>query len=404
MAGEWIRDYERIRPMLEHIYTYGFYSRDDFDREDIVKKSKYDKDLQRVSRIFGCRLILHSDGKRQYLSIERDYFSNRAPWLIASYFLRGIKSSQLKLLLLTLGHLPASQTEVQRLAEQLPDATASDKTATFWRQLQELVDLGYICKFKSTYSFPDDPLEDLSDDELICLYQMADFFACSGLPRTPGEFLRRSILREMAVRGLESPGEAFLFRENCCRTIFDEQTAFILVRACVDQMVITAENRGKPIRLLPFSMKFDIRMGRWYVEGINIDTGRAMRLRLHDLTKCALTGQKAPAGLSVEAAQQELAFSYLSTSSKPPTMVRVQLLLQETSPIFQQFCREVFVGAIERQGNELYYCAKLRDPTELKPLLRSYYQFIRICPGEHDLDRQLHDELERMRVQYGTVP
>ena len=347
--------------------------------------SKYDKDLQRVSRIFGCRLIPHSDGKRQYLSIERDYFSNRAPWLIASYFLRGIKSSQLKLLLLTLGHLPASQTEVQRLAEQLPDVTASDKTATFWRQLQELVDLGYICKFKSIYSLPNDSLEDLSDDELVCLYQMADFFACSGLPRTPGEFLRRSILREMAVRGLESPGEAFLFRESCCRTIFDEQSAFSLVGACVGQTVIAAENRGKPIRLLPFSMKFDIRMGRWYVEGINIDSGRAMRL--HDLTRCTLTRQKAPAELNVEDARQEVAFSYLSTSKKPPTLIRVQMLLPETSPIFQQFCREIFIGTIERQGSELYYCAELRDPTELKPLLRSYYQFLRICPGEHDLDR-----------------
>lgn len=43
MARELIRDYNRIRPVLEHIYTYGFFSREDFEQEGVVKKTDMTK-------------------------------------------------------------------------------------------------------------------------------------------------------------------------------------------------------------------------------------------------------------------------------------------------------------------------------------------------------------------------
>lgn len=39
MARELIRDYNRVRPVLEQIYTYGFFSREDFERRGVMKKA-----------------------------------------------------------------------------------------------------------------------------------------------------------------------------------------------------------------------------------------------------------------------------------------------------------------------------------------------------------------------------
>lgn len=43
MARELIRAYNRIRPVLEHIYTYGFFIREDFEREGVFKKADMTK-------------------------------------------------------------------------------------------------------------------------------------------------------------------------------------------------------------------------------------------------------------------------------------------------------------------------------------------------------------------------
>ena len=49
------------------------------------------------------------------------------------------------------------------------------------------------------------------------------------------------------------------------------------------------------------------------------------------------------------------------------------------------------------------YSALIRDPIELKPLLRSFYPYLQILPGAHNLDREIREELERMLERYGTV-
>ena len=83
--------------------------------------------------------------------------------------------------------------------------------------------------------------------------------------------------------------------------------------------------------------------------------------------------------------------------------MEARLLLDENSYQIQQFRKEIFTGKIVRREEGIFYRALIRDPIELKPLLRSFYPYLQILPGAHNLDREIREELERMLERYGTV-
>lgn len=404
MARELIRDYNRVRPVLEHIYTYGFFTREDFEREGVARKSGYDKELQRLLSALPPHVLLsRQDGKRKYFYIQRDYFSNRAPWLAASYFLHSVKMKQICLALLAFTQLPSTLSRLCLSAEQLPALPDTDILPALRRQLLRMEELGYLEKRGRQYQLPPDPLSGLDRAQLTALYQLASLFASGGFPRTPGEFLRRTIQREFYLRGWTPPGDAFLFRDNCCRSVFDEALVCRLSEACRDHRLVKLVKRGKAVQAAPLFIQLDPRMGRWYLVCVNIETNRALRIRLRLIERCDVRRETFQPARYEEIVRNSLSATYLSTADHAPVCVEAQLLFPEDSFLFQQFQREIFIGEIVRRGESLFYRASIRDPLELKPLLRSYYPYLRICPGEHTLDREIREELKRMLEHDGAL-
>ncbi|HCT90046.1 MAG TPA: hypothetical protein DF613_01490 [Lachnospiraceae bacterium] len=404
MARELIRDYNRIRPVLEHIYTYGFFSREDFERQGVMKKSGYDKELQRLLSILPPYILLSKqDGKRRYFYIRRDYFTNRTPWLTASYFLHSVKTERICLSLLVLTQLPSTQAQLCLRAEQLPGLPDTGILSTLWRQLRRMEDLGYIEKRRRQYQPPLDPLSGLDRGQLTALYQLTALFAYGGFPRTPAEFLRRSIQREFFIRGWLPPGDAFLFRDNCCRSVFDEQLVCQLAKACQNHQLVKLTKDNRTFQAAPLYVQLDPRMGRWYLVCVDTEAGQALRIRLRLIDQCTVRKETFQAAPYQKIAQDRLSNTYLSTADRSPVRVEVQLLLSADSFLFQQFQREIFVGEVVQRKAGLFYCATVRDPLELKPLLRSYYPYLRICPGQHTLDQEIREELKRMLKHYGTL-
>lgn len=404
MARELIRDYNRVRPVLEHIYTYGFFSREDFERRGVIKKSGYDKELQRLLSILPPHVLLSKqEGKRRYFYIRRDYFTNRAPWLAASYFLHSVKPERISLALLILTRLPAAQSRLRVAAEQMPGSPDASVLPALRRQLLRLEELGYIEKRGRRYQLPPDLLSGLNREQLSNLYHLVSLFAYGGFPRTPGEFLRRTVQREFFIRGWTPPADIFLFRDNCCRSVFDEQLACRLAGACGERRLVSLTKGRRTFRAAPLYVQLDPRMGRWYLVCVDTDAQRVLRLRLRLITQCGVLKETFQAGAYEEMARDRLSDTYLSTADHPPVQVEARLLMPEGSFRFEQFRREIFIGEIVRRGTELFYRAAVRDPLELKPLLRSYYPYLRISPGRHTLDREIREELERMRERYGAL-
>ena len=67
--------------------------------------------------------------------------------------------------------------------------------------------------------------------------------------------------------------------------------------------------------------------------------------------------------------------------------------------LLAQFRRELRVGEVTDGPEGLLYQARVNDPLELLPLLRSYAPWLRVLPGDHDLDARLRQDLLTMRRQ-----
>ena len=61
-----VRDYNRIRRFLSHIYLYGFFSREDFARSGIGSAKDYDYGMKLIRAIFpdSDQAALWRDGRK----------------------------------------------------------------------------------------------------------------------------------------------------------------------------------------------------------------------------------------------------------------------------------------------------------------------------------------------------
>lgn len=78
------------------------------------------------------------------------------------------------------------------------------------------------------------------------------------------------------------------------------------------------------------------------------------------------------------------------------TEVRAELHFDSAPGMRTQFEREIRQGQIIEQDGQEYYCAYVNDPGELVPFLRSFAPWLRILPGEHDLDSRISSQLTQM--------
>lgn len=143
-----IREYATIRALLEHLYTYGMYSREEFVQIGIGKNN-YDKLLQLLRQIVPVgALEAHLEGGRKILRLARNPFANDSDTLIASFSLHGAKDSLLAhmavLLSLCSKHTPVEERAVAVAFELLPGNSEADKTTTLRRQRKALIHFGYL--------------------------------------------------------------------------------------------------------------------------------------------------------------------------------------------------------------------------------------------------------------------
>ena len=79
MARELVRDYNRIRPVLERIYTYGYYSREDFEQQGYqdLQKQQQEKMAHLIQKVRNASESVAQEGGYNIVQ-EKDmllYFS-----------------------------------------------------------------------------------------------------------------------------------------------------------------------------------------------------------------------------------------------------------------------------------------------------------------------------------------
>lgn len=406
-----IRDFSQIRTILEHIYQYGFYTREDFIREELVGSPRvYDNIVRQLRDLYfldeGPSVLEEAKrGKYKYYRFKRDYFGEAGERLTAPFGLFSIKDSAIEKLLYCLS-LSASGKGVD-IAEAVAACwdendekyDGRDYSPTIRRRLHSLSEAGYAVKREKRY-WLNDVLQTLSDNELVQLYYLASFYAGAGFPRVTAAFLQRSLRRQMIFRGLPEPAQAFLFRDNTYGNIFDEEVVYQLLQCCKNhtEAELALPHQDETVNVKPVALRIDTRLGRWYLLAAQ-DAGPVRKVS--NIQKVQGSDSAFPYDQAAEELKTALKHNYISGKMcDAPILVEAELCFGN-SPLRRQFEREILMGRIEERDGREYYVVELNDPYEMKPFLRCYGAFLRILPsGQHQLDVELREEYERMLEHY----
>lgn len=407
-----IRDYNRIRRFLEHIYLYGFFSREDFERFGIGSAKDYDFGSALIRSIFpdSNQDALWLAG-RKYPRISRSYKRSGEERMSSSFLLHTMdETEELPELLYLLSFLRAGKCSIDDLTRELelhfaPEDTS--KYSTVRRRVLELADAGYVHKAGKLFSLSADCLTALSDTELYQFYDYVCF--CGGVtyPRVAGSYLLRSVKRELLRRGLRVPAEApFLLRHSVSANVFDEEMLYQLLDLMAEGRTasFTLQIPGhspEAVEALPVALRADTRLGRWYLLAWDVERKAPMLRRIRDLSRVK-RGDQADASTqhdAVEATRKAFAASLCSgvPAGETAVTIRAKLSFESFPAMRAQFLRELRIGAVTQEEDGEYYTAVLNDSLELLPLLRAYSPWLKLLPGQHGLEDRLREDLRAMR-------
>ncbi len=421
MGRQAIRELTQLRRLLEHMYTYGFFSREEYlERGFSGSGRSYDNMVRLIRDLYYLddetqqdpAVEVLSDGRYRRYRYRRDYFAGQSECLRAVYGLHGTGdagaiSRLLYCLSLAAGRKGgASEREVAQLINESGFGGEDGKScdSTVHRKLDALRKAGYLEK-KGKKNLPRRRIapETLSDDELILLYYLASFFADAGYPRVAAAFARDALRRQLLFRGLDTPPEAFLFRDNACGNMLDEELVHLLLDCCRKHTKATLIRNDQTTTVVaPVCLRSDTRHGRWYILGVQDNAAAIIRVSaIREVRPLRETFDYAAAKRIVDDA-----FRHRMLSGAPAgRRVRVTAELRfDNERLRQQFARELLVGRIEQRDGKEYYCAEVDDPLELRPFLRAYGPWLHVLPsGEDNTAGELLAEYERTLRHYGTV-
>ena len=413
MAIKTTAKYDRIRKTLETIYTYGTESRKRVQETGLMNVNTYDKVVREIYALFRDLPAEEDLIREQYregekfLGVNKSYFTDLSLSLAALYGLNapgGVTLLMAALALTMEDKNKTTATALQLYAEQTAaDALPSD--ATIRREAKGLQAAGYYPDKRAPGPGKGVRLRDLSEDALQRLYYLSVFFGSAGFPRVEGAFLSKTIRRELELRGKRSLPEAFLYRGNSIRSIFDEEMLYLFLTACRQGRTVEAKRDGVVRRYKPAFLRPDTRLGRWYVFCL-CDESPAV-IRLANLSEATLTKEKYEYGTVRRQVETAFSDSYISSGRYRETgaaVIEAELRFGDRTGEQREFERELLLGSVEtREDGRQIYRAEVNDLGELRPFLRAYGDTVRVLPSEtHGLDRELKEEWERMLTRYAA--
>lgn len=407
-----IRDYNRIRKVLQHIYLYGVFSREDFEDAGILNKKDYDFGISLLKAIYPSidNNASRTDGKK-VLRFQRNYAEGIGRMLSDSYLLHAFDSlTDLPEVLLILSFMALNSRSVNETCNMLESFLIKNTVtySTVNRRIDELCAYGYIQKEKRQFCLRKNPFSKLGESQLVQIYDYIRFVECTCYPRIPGRFLRNSLERHMLRRGLDIAeyNNPFLTKHNVYHCVLEENTVLDLLEAISEKCFVTiqlfgADRDNSDICLFPVSLRIDTYLGRWYL--IASKDNEPFICRISNIKSVSVIHKSIP---DYQHIFEEIRSAYKHTGcsgrlpeNRVSKTVEAILRFDGLPGLFNQFKRELRFGFIVEDGANLVYRAVINDPEELVPFLRAYSPWIKVLPGEHDIPQRIHNDLLMMKKQ-----
>ena len=439
MGNDFIKAYEKLRPVLRDLYLYGCFGRGDFPQRQISAR-KYDNEKRKIVHFLPQPHVRQERaGRKVYVRLLGDMFHVKGNYLKDSYAIKKIANADaalyIKLFCLLADGQGKSleqlvegleQLEEQR-AQREPDSAAQEVPLPLfvYRKLNRLCSAGLVATLlrdgARLYALPADPFADFSAEELAALAGAVQFFAGVEPLAVPGWGLLAMLRLYAAGRGWTLPAEdCFLLRGAHFEQILDDEVLADLLAALRRPAVIRFEYcrfhriwDGEPAEwrtvpeLVPLRILSDDRYGRRSLLAAPLaDLTRLQVFRLDRMRQVKLC-QPAPQLVAADW-QQRLQYSWGSSLGQgEPVLVELLFHVDAANQgrVLGRLAREGKWGTVAPLGEGVYrYTILVNDPRERKPWIRTFAGCVEVAASDrHSLKAELAAEWKELREYYGNL-
>ncbi|MCI3922848.1 WYL domain-containing protein [Paenibacillus sp. TRM 82003] len=280
------------------VLTSGAFSRQQFAERLGISVHTFDKTIRRLKDIASSVHQQTNEEQSGQLAdaLRYSYYNSSDPMLLFLFRAKSVKETESERISLLLGAMNEQARTAVELLNLCCGGLSSDlpmtDEKTIRSDLKYLEEVGVIQREPGPrpyrYRIRNDLVRELTDEELIDLYDFVDVMANTQIPSVQGYLLRDGLKKHLLRNQAESAVvEPFLYKYHYYSRILDEAHLFTLLHAIRGRRrvkfvyfspksetsyaskntnpLFEKEKQGREHRTLPLKIVYDHQYGRWYL-------------------------------------------------------------------------------------------------------------------------------------------
>lgn len=420
------------------VLTSGAFSRQQFAERLGISVHTFDKTIRRLKEVVSSlhQVLPQEQSKELSETIRYSYYDTTDPLLLFLFRAKSVKESESQRISMLLGAMNEQALTAMELLDVCCSSLSSDlplpDEKTIRSDLKYLEEVGVVKKEPGPrpfrYRIQDDLVRNLSNDELIDLYDFVDVMANTQVPSVQGYLLRDGLKKHLLRNQVELHAvEPFLYKYHYYSRILDEAHLFTLLHAIRHQRKVRflyfspkseksyaskntnplfeRDTEGKAEKTLPLKIVYDHQYGRWYLLAYGSEGIR--KYRIEGITQIEEDDSVDEAWC--EEKKSELAakmrYSWLIDTGRPVT-VRARFYNpggSEPNFVKERVMLQGQWGQIVSEDEHSFiYEITVNGTTEIKPWLRSFGSSCEILEPLQ-FRRELIAEWKEIQAYYASV-
>lgn len=420
------------------VLTSGAFSRQQFAERLGISVHTFDKTIRRLKDVASSMsgALPAEAGKDLSETLRYSYYDSADPLLLFLFRAKSVKESESHRLSLVLGALNEQPLTAMALLDtccgSMNSELALPDEKTIRSDLKYLEQVGVIKREQGTrpfkYRLNNDLVSQLSEQELIELYDFVDIMANTQVPSVQGYLLRDGLKKQLLRNGVEQQElELFLYKYHYYYRILDEAHLFTLLHAIRQRRNVRflyfspkseksyASKNTNPLferdtkamneKTLPLKIVYDHQYGRWYLLSYGREGIR--KYRMEGITQIELDGEVSElvfAGKQKELAER-LHYSWLIDTGRP---VKIRARFYNPGDSEPNFVKERVLlqgqwGEIVSETTDFFIYEIIVNGTfEIKPWLRSFGSSCEVLEPRK-LRQEMIEEWKELQAYYESI-
>jgi len=416
----------------------GAYNRQQFASRLGISVHTYDKTLRYLKDMRTSLQPLSAAQESDLAEgLRYNHYESADPLLLFLFRAKSLKESESVRLSLTITLLQDRELTAKELLDACSDSMPLDfpcpDEKTIRGDLKYLEEVGVIMRCEGgrpyRYRAANDLIDNLTDDDLLDLYDYVDVMANTQVPAVQGYLLRDTLKKALGRRGFATEAaEVLLYKYHYHSRILDEAHLHTIFQAIRERRrlhflylspkkgknyaskntnpLFERETEGSDESTLPLLVIYDHQYGRWYLIGHSAKLGM-MKYRMEGITQIEAGDAVSETDFveRLERAQAQLERSWVTDTLRP---VKIVARFYNPDRSEANFVRDRVEaqgqwGTIREESESTFlYEITVNGIYEIKPWLRSFGSSCEVLEPAW-LRKELSAEWEEIRKYYESV-